>query len=120
MRPFYKNWGRSVVGVFAVMLVMLNFMSSALAQTSIGGGDEQFVGASCGDGMVAFSDAVKDTAHCHSNAQDCQGGSCHFYLGASFFPLSVVSSMDIAFADSRDQWAISPQATPYRPPIFVL
>lgn len=109
-----------MVGVLAVMLVMLSFMSSALAQTSIGGDDERYVGASCGAGMVALSDIVKDTAHCHSDAQDCQSGSCHFYLGASLLPLSVVSSMDMVFANSRDQWAISPQATPYRPPIFVL
>jgi len=118
MRPFYKNWGRSVIGVLAVMLLMLNFMSSALAQT--GGGDERRVGVSCDGVMGALSGTINEAGHCHSDAQDCQSSSCHFYLGVSFSPLSVASGIDITFADSCDQWAVSPQATPYRPPIFVL
>ncbi len=120
MRRFRENWGRTLTGIVAALLLFLNVLTAPMV---FGNDTHDFGTPDIISHMTALeidSAFTKDDPHQHSDTRECNGIACQFYVPMVNLPLVTVRNVEEVFPFSSDQLTKTDLASLFRPPRFIL
>ena len=74
----YKNWGRSVAGLLAVLVLLLGFTPTTFAASASHADAEEHISVTDGNPSHLPADEHGGADHQHSGSNTCHGSTCSY------------------------------------------